>query len=101
MYQPISQGNCPKHYLQNLATDGTPRSVDLVLPLLCYINPLIRSPCRQVVARNILDTIRSVADDAEDFENVLNLISRLADDREPSVRSELMEQVCQVLDNRS
>ena len=53
------------------------------------------------MARNILDTIRSVADDAEDFENVLNLISRLADDREPSVRSELMEQVCQVLDNRS
>ena len=45
------------------------------------------------MARNILDTIRSVADDAEDFENVLNLISRLADDREPSVRSELMEQV--------
>ena len=45
------------------------------------------------MARNILDTIRSVADDAEDFESVLNLISRLADDREPSVRSELMEQV--------
>ena len=49
------------------------------------------------MARNILDTIRSVADDAEDFENVLNLISRLADDREPSVRSELMEQVCTLL----
>ena len=55
-----------------------------------YFTLLLR---RQVVARNILDTIRSVADDAEDFENVLNLISRLADDREPSVRSELMEQV--------
>ena len=54
---------------------------------------IINYSCRQVVARNILDTIRSVADDADDFESVLNLISRLADDREPSVRSELMEQV--------
>ena len=65
--------------------------MNLIFPSYNYFT-LFR---RQVVARNILDTIRSVADDAEDFENVLNLISRLADDREPSVRSELMEQVQQ------
>ena len=29
-YQPISQGNFPKHYLLNLATDQTPRSVELI-----------------------------------------------------------------------
>ena len=64
--------------------------MNLIFPSYNYFTLFSR---RQVVARNILDTIRSVADDAEDFENVLNLISRLADDREPSVRSELMEQV--------
>ena len=33
-YQPISRGNFPKHYLQNLVTDRTPRSVHSVVSAL-------------------------------------------------------------------
>lgn len=47
----------------------------------------------QFIARTILDTLRSVTDTPEDVEAVLKVMNRLADDPEPSVRAELMEQV--------
>ena len=48
---------------------------------------------RQVVARTILETLRVVTEDPDDVNSVLNVMTRLADDVEPSVRAELMEQV--------
>ncbi|XP_075389326.1 serine/threonine-protein phosphatase 4 regulatory subunit 1 isoform X2 [Tenrec ecaudatus] len=48
---------------------------------------------RQMVARSLLDTLREVSDDERDCIAVLERISRLADDSEPTVRAELMEQV--------
>ncbi|GAB5579357.1 serine/threonine-protein phosphatase 4 regulatory subunit 1 isoform X2 [Prionailurus iriomotensis] len=48
---------------------------------------------RQMVARSLLDTLREVCDDERDCIAVLERISRLADDSEPTVRAELMEQV--------
>lgn len=41
----------------------------------------------------MLDTLRLVTDTAEDVEDVLKVMNKLADDLEPSVRAELMEQV--------
>ncbi|XP_053427445.1 serine/threonine-protein phosphatase 4 regulatory subunit 1 isoform X6 [Nycticebus coucang] len=48
---------------------------------------------RQMVARSLLDTLREVCDDERDCVAVLERISRLAEDSEPTVRAELMEQV--------
>ncbi|XP_043300443.1 serine/threonine-protein phosphatase 4 regulatory subunit 1 isoform X2 [Cervus canadensis] len=48
---------------------------------------------RQMVARSLLDTLREVCDDERECIAVLERISRLADDSEPTVRAELMEQV--------
>uniref|UniRef100_G3T977 Protein phosphatase 4 regulatory subunit 1 n=1 Tax=Loxodonta africana TaxID=9785 RepID=G3T977_LOXAF len=48
---------------------------------------------RQMVARSLLDTLREVSDDERDCIAVLERISRLAEDSEPTVRAELMEQV--------
>ncbi|KAF7462082.1 Hypothetical predicted protein [Marmota monax] len=48
---------------------------------------------RQMVARSLLDTLREVCDDERDCIAVLERINRLADDSEPTVRAELMEQV--------
>lgn len=48
---------------------------------------------RQFIARTILDTLRSVTDTPDEVEAVLRVMNRLADDPEPSVRAELMEQV--------
>ncbi|XP_057554899.1 serine/threonine-protein phosphatase 4 regulatory subunit 1 isoform X4 [Hippopotamus amphibius kiboko] len=48
---------------------------------------------RQMVARSLLDTLREVCEDERDCIAVLERISRLADDSEPTVRAELMEQV--------
>lgn len=45
------------------------------------------------MARTILETLRVVTDDAADVEAVLNVMNKLADDVEPNVRAELMEQV--------
>ncbi|XP_071660350.1 serine/threonine-protein phosphatase 4 regulatory subunit 1 isoform X6 [Patagioenas fasciata] len=47
----------------------------------------------QMVARSLLDTLKEVSDDERDCIAVLERISRLADDSEPTVRAELMEQV--------
>jgi len=48
---------------------------------------------RQFIARTVLDTLRLVTDLPEDVEAVLKVMNKLADDLEPSVRAELMEQV--------
>uniref|UniRef100_A0A4X2LZ02 Serine/threonine-protein phosphatase 4 regulatory subunit 1 n=1 Tax=Vombatus ursinus TaxID=29139 RepID=A0A4X2LZ02_VOMUR len=48
---------------------------------------------RQMVARSLLDTLKEVSDDERDCIAVLERVSRLADDAEPTVRAELMEQV--------
>ncbi len=45
------------------------------------------------MARTVLETLRAVVDDANDVDAVLAVISRLADDLEPSVRTDLMEQI--------
>jgi len=46
-----------------------------------------------MVARTVLDTLRQVADVSNDIEAVFAIVARLAQDVEPSVRAELMEQV--------
>ncbi|XP_067834441.1 serine/threonine-protein phosphatase 4 regulatory subunit 1 isoform X2 [Heptranchias perlo] len=48
---------------------------------------------RQMVARGLLDTLRAVSDDEKDCLAVLERISKLAEDPDPTVRAELMEQV--------
>merc|ERR1719507_615763 len=48
---------------------------------------------RQMVARTVLDTLRQVSDVSNDIEAVFAIVARLAQDVEPSVRAELMEQV--------
>ncbi|XP_043922486.1 serine/threonine-protein phosphatase 4 regulatory subunit 1 isoform X1 [Protopterus annectens] len=48
---------------------------------------------RQMVARSLLDTLKAVSDDEKDCIAVLERVTRLADDSEPMVRAELMEQV--------
>uniref|UniRef100_A0A4W3J188 Serine/threonine-protein phosphatase 4 regulatory subunit 1 n=1 Tax=Callorhinchus milii TaxID=7868 RepID=A0A4W3J188_CALMI len=48
---------------------------------------------RQMVARGLLDTLKAVSDDEKDCLAVLERISKLAEDPEPTVRAELMEQV--------
>ncbi|XP_072425951.1 serine/threonine-protein phosphatase 4 regulatory subunit 1 isoform X1 [Chiloscyllium punctatum] len=48
---------------------------------------------RQMVARGLLDTLRAVSDDEKDCLAVLERINKLAEDPEPTVRAELMEQV--------
>uniref|UniRef100_A0A673Y5T4 Serine/threonine-protein phosphatase 4 regulatory subunit 1 n=1 Tax=Salmo trutta TaxID=8032 RepID=A0A673Y5T4_SALTR len=48
---------------------------------------------RQMVARSLLDTLKAVSEDERDCIGVLERVGRLADDSEPSVRAELMEQV--------
>ncbi|XP_055955388.1 serine/threonine-protein phosphatase 4 regulatory subunit 1-like isoform X3 [Patella vulgata] len=48
---------------------------------------------RQMVARGLLDTLRTVGDNEDDCKSVLMAMTKLSEDSEPSVRSELMEQV--------
>ncbi|XP_072013364.1 serine/threonine-protein phosphatase 4 regulatory subunit 1-like isoform X2 [Amphiura filiformis] len=48
---------------------------------------------RQMVARNLLDTIRSVCDNPEERDAGLECMARLSDDIEPLVRAEVMEQI--------
>ncbi|XP_072536129.1 serine/threonine-protein phosphatase 4 regulatory subunit 1 isoform X2 [Salminus brasiliensis] len=48
---------------------------------------------RQMVARSLLDTLKAVSEDERDCIAVLERVSRLADDSEPTVRAELMEQI--------
>jgi len=46
-----------------------------------------------MVARTVLDTLRQVSENSTDVGTVFNIVTRLAQDVEPSVRAELMEQV--------
>jgi len=46
-----------------------------------------------MVARTVLDTLRQLIDDGSDVLAVFQVILRLSEDVEPSVRAELMEQV--------
>uniref|UniRef100_A0A8C2HLQ3 Protein phosphatase 4, regulatory subunit 1 n=1 Tax=Cyprinus carpio TaxID=7962 RepID=A0A8C2HLQ3_CYPCA len=48
---------------------------------------------RQMVARSLLDTLRAISEDERECVSVLERIDRLADDSEPTVRAELMEQI--------
>ncbi|XP_063951520.1 serine/threonine-protein phosphatase 4 regulatory subunit 1-like isoform X1 [Lytechinus pictus] len=48
---------------------------------------------RQMVARGLLDTLRTVCDNEEDREAGLEAMSHLSEDIEPMVRAELMEQI--------
>ncbi|XP_077504042.1 serine/threonine-protein phosphatase 4 regulatory subunit 1-like isoform X3 [Amblyomma americanum] len=48
---------------------------------------------RQLVARNIVDTLRAVVDSQEAVDAVLTALSSLSLDCEPSVRTELVEQL--------
>ncbi|XP_069072654.1 serine/threonine-protein phosphatase 4 regulatory subunit 1 isoform X1 [Pleurodeles waltl] len=48
---------------------------------------------RQMVARSLLETLKEVREDERDCIAVLEKVYRLADDSEPTVRAELMEQV--------
>ncbi|XP_072267543.1 serine/threonine-protein phosphatase 4 regulatory subunit 1 isoform X2 [Pyxicephalus adspersus] len=48
---------------------------------------------RQMVARSLLDTLKEVSDDEKDCISVLERVTKLSDDSEPTVRAELMEQV--------
>ncbi|XP_062847328.1 serine/threonine-protein phosphatase 4 regulatory subunit 1 isoform X2 [Trichomycterus rosablanca] len=48
---------------------------------------------RQMVARSLLDTLKAVSEDDRDCIAVLERVSILSDDSEPTVRAELMEQI--------
>ncbi|XP_066435644.1 serine/threonine-protein phosphatase 4 regulatory subunit 1 isoform X2 [Eleutherodactylus coqui] len=48
---------------------------------------------RQMVARSLLDTLKEVSDDEKDCVAVLERVTKLSEDSEPTVRAELMEQV--------
>ncbi|OCT74606.1 hypothetical protein XELAEV_18033591mg [Xenopus laevis] len=48
---------------------------------------------RQMVARSLLDTLKEVCEDEKDCIAVLERVTRLSEDSEPTVRAELMEQV--------
>ncbi|XP_023930632.1 serine/threonine-protein phosphatase 4 regulatory subunit 1-like, partial [Lingula anatina] len=46
-----------------------------------------------MVARGLLDTLRQVAETGDDITKLLQIMIQLSEDPEPTVRSELMEQV--------
>ncbi|XP_030068542.1 serine/threonine-protein phosphatase 4 regulatory subunit 1 isoform X4 [Microcaecilia unicolor] len=48
---------------------------------------------RQIIARGLLDVLRDFSNNEEDFLTVMEIVVRLAEDTEPTVRTELMEQV--------
>ncbi|RUS92186.1 hypothetical protein EGW08_000039, partial [Elysia chlorotica] len=48
---------------------------------------------RQMLARGLLDTLRAVCESGDNCMAVLDAMAKLSEDPEPSVRSELMEQV--------
>ncbi|XP_030769838.1 serine/threonine-protein phosphatase 4 regulatory subunit 1-like isoform X6 [Rhinopithecus roxellana] len=48
---------------------------------------------RQIIARGLLDIFRDFSDNEEDFLMVIEIIVRLSEDAEPTVRTELMEQI--------
>ncbi|XP_066090901.1 serine/threonine-protein phosphatase 4 regulatory subunit 1-like isoform X1 [Saccopteryx bilineata] len=48
---------------------------------------------RQIIARGLLDIFRDFSNDEEDFLTVMAIVVRLSEDTEPTVRTELMEQI--------
>ncbi|XP_053937203.1 serine/threonine-protein phosphatase 4 regulatory subunit 1 isoform X2 [Cuculus canorus] len=48
---------------------------------------------RQIIARGLLDVFRDFSNNEEDFLTVMEMVVRLSEDAEPTVRTELMEQI--------
>ncbi|XP_060040216.1 serine/threonine-protein phosphatase 4 regulatory subunit 1-like isoform X2 [Erinaceus europaeus] len=48
---------------------------------------------RQIIARGLLDIFRDFSNNEEDFLTVMEIVVRLSEDSEPSVRTELVEQI--------
>ncbi|XP_074066439.1 serine/threonine-protein phosphatase 4 regulatory subunit 1-like isoform X2 [Macrotis lagotis] len=48
---------------------------------------------RQIIARGLLDVFRDFSNNEEDFLTVMEIVVRLSEDTEPTVRTELMEQI--------
>ncbi|KAM7037964.1 serine/threonine-protein phosphatase 4 regulatory subunit 1-like isoform 1-T1 [Acridotheres tristis] len=48
---------------------------------------------RQIIARGLLDVFRDFSNSEEDFLTVMEIVVRLSEDAEPTVRTELMEQI--------
>uniref|UniRef100_A0A803Y717 Putative WW-binding domain-containing protein n=1 Tax=Meleagris gallopavo TaxID=9103 RepID=A0A803Y717_MELGA len=48
---------------------------------------------RQIIARGLLDVFRDFSNNEEDFLTVMEIVVRLSEDAEPTVRTELMEQI--------
>ncbi|XP_057558718.1 serine/threonine-protein phosphatase 4 regulatory subunit 1-like isoform X2 [Hippopotamus amphibius kiboko] len=48
---------------------------------------------RQIIARGLLDVFRDFSNNEEDFITVMEILVRLSEDAEPTVRTELMEQI--------
>ncbi|XP_077316356.1 serine/threonine-protein phosphatase 4 regulatory subunit 1-like [Lithobates pipiens] len=51
---------------------------------------------RQIIARGLLDVLRDFSSTEDDFLTVMEIVVRLSEDSEPTVRTELMEQVPQI-----
>ncbi|KAM4691995.1 serine/threonine-protein phosphatase 4 regulatory subunit 1-like [Rhinophrynus dorsalis] len=51
---------------------------------------------RQIIARGLLDVLRDFSSNEEDFLTVMEIVVRLSEDSEPTVRTELMEQIPQI-----
>ncbi|KAM4623203.1 serine/threonine-protein phosphatase 4 regulatory subunit 1-like [Discoglossus pictus] len=51
---------------------------------------------RQIIARGLLDVLRDFSNNEEDFLTVMEIVVRLSEDAEPTVRTELMEQIPQI-----
>ncbi|XP_067410277.1 serine/threonine-protein phosphatase 4 regulatory subunit 1-like [Emydura macquarii macquarii] len=48
---------------------------------------------RQIIARGLLDVFRDFSNNEEDFLTVMEIVVRLSEDAEPTVQTELMEQI--------
>nr|XP_054111470.1 putative serine/threonine-protein phosphatase 4 regulatory subunit 1-like isoform X2 [Callithrix jacchus] len=48
---------------------------------------------RQIIARGLLDIFQGFSNNEEDFLTVMEIVVRLSEDAEPTVRTELMEQI--------
>ncbi|XP_068422172.1 serine/threonine-protein phosphatase 4 regulatory subunit 1-like [Eschrichtius robustus] len=48
---------------------------------------------RQIIARGLLDLFRDFSNNEEDFITVVEIVVRLSEDAEPTVRAELLEQI--------
>ncbi|XP_018429729.1 PREDICTED: serine/threonine-protein phosphatase 4 regulatory subunit 1-like [Nanorana parkeri] len=51
---------------------------------------------RQIIARGLLDVLRDFSSTEDDFLTVMEIVVRLSEDSEPTVRTELMEQIPQI-----